>query len=214
MEQQDRRFAPSEPLDPRHGRFYVERVASLGFKDADPWKTPAIDSGRGSCAPVAESCSRGLVAFSVPFTHPVRGRLLAAAVFTAAVALLAAGFSLHPSASGSGTHQQFGLPPCSLLMLTGYPCPTCGVTTAFAWGIRGEVGQALLAHPAGLALALVVVVSLVASSAALLTGRGWRLSTGRLPAAWLAALALGLVLGGWGFKLLAGLWTGLYPVGN
>jgi hypothetical protein len=60
---------------------------------------------------------------------------------------------LEPSPTGLGTHMQLGLPACHFLRVTGRPCPTCGMTTAFAWFVRGRLDQAWRANPAGCLLA-------------------------------------------------------------
>lgn len=62
--------------------------------------------------------------------------------------LLVIGLSrwLTPSPYGVGTHLQLGLPPCSLYLITGRPCPTCGDTTSFAWMARGHILDALHAN--------------------------------------------------------------------
>ncbi len=52
-----------------------------------------------------------------------------------------------------GTHQQLGLPPCTFVVLTGYPCPSCGMTTSFALLIRGDVLNSLRANWVGTMLA-------------------------------------------------------------
>lgn len=73
--------------------------------------------------------------------------------------LLVAGFGLSawlsPDPRGHGTHQQLGLAPCSFLLLTGKPCPSCGGTTAFAHFVRGEWPSAIRANAAAFVLALV-----------------------------------------------------------
>ncbi|GAB1643616.1 DUF2752 domain-containing protein [Krasilnikovia sp. MM14-A1259] len=53
--------------------------------------------------------------------------------------------------------------PCPLRALTGIPCPACGLTTAAVVLVRGDVGAALAANPAimALAAAAVAVVPLV-----------------------------------------------------
>jgi hypothetical protein len=60
---------------------------------------------------------------------------------------------LRPDPAGFGTHQQLGLPPCQFARLTGRPCPSCGMTTAFAWTVRGRFDRAWGANPAGALLA-------------------------------------------------------------
>ena len=52
------------------------------------------------------------------------------------------------------THTKLGLPPCSFKLLTGRPCPSCGLTTSFALLIRGDVVNSLRANAAGTVLAL------------------------------------------------------------
>jgi hypothetical protein len=64
---------------------------------------------------------------------------------------------LIPSPRGYGTHQQLGYPACLMPILTGYPCPTCGMTTAFAYTVRGQLFSAFHAQPVGLALAIGLV---------------------------------------------------------
>ena len=65
---------------------------------------------------------------------------------------LAVAATLEPNLNGYGTHTQLGLPPCGFLLLTGSPCPGCGLTTAFAHAVRGSWGLAMSANPLGLAL--------------------------------------------------------------
>lgn len=74
-------------------------------------------------------------------------------LFLIAGFLLAA--NLSPSSRGYGTHQQLGLPPCSIQVLFGIPCPSCGMTTSFCWFVRGEVLNSARANLAGLYLATI-----------------------------------------------------------
>ncbi len=78
----------------------------------------------------------------------------------ASSATLAMARSLHPSASGVGTHVQLGLPPCRFLALTGIPCPSCGLTTSFAFAAHFQLKQALIASPFGLLLFFAVVLTI------------------------------------------------------
>src|SRR5262245_30516557 len=56
---------------------------------------------------------------------------------------------LHPSPRGLGTHEQLGLPPCPFLLLTGIPCPSCGLTTSFALAARLDFLSSLTVQPFG-----------------------------------------------------------------
>jgi Protein of unknown function (DUF2752) len=70
----------------------------------------------------------------------------------AACAVLAVASGLTPEAAGLGTHRQFGLPACGILGRTGWPCPSCGLTTSFALAARGRLADAALVQPFGLLL--------------------------------------------------------------
>jgi hypothetical protein len=78
--------------------------------------------------------------------------ILAASAAVLAVLLVTARW-LRPDPRGYGTHTQLGLMPCAFRGMTGYPCPSCGMTTAFAWVMRGHLVEAWRANPAGTLLA-------------------------------------------------------------
>jgi len=80
-----------------------------------------------------------------------------------ACAVLALAAWLKPSASGYGTHMQLGLPPCNFLLWTHHPCPSCGLTTCFAWMVRGQLGKAFLANPFGILAFLATVAAIPAA---------------------------------------------------
>ncbi len=88
---------------------------------------------------------------------------------------LLAGFSLArvltPSPAGLGTHQQLGLPPCTVRVLTGQPCPACGMTTSFSHFTRGQWGGSLSANSGGFLLALLCLATIPVLGWAALTGR-------------------------------------------
>lgn len=69
-----------------------------------------------------------------------------------ALAVPCAARTLEPHPQGLGTHVALGLPPCAFLDWLELPCPTCGMTTAFALLARGELLRSLQAHPLGLPL--------------------------------------------------------------
>jgi Protein of unknown function (DUF2752) len=51
------------------------------------------------------------------------------------------------------THLQLGLPPCTFKVITGRPCPACGMTTSFALFVRGDLANSLQANCVGTVLA-------------------------------------------------------------
>jgi hypothetical protein len=80
---------------------------------------------------------------------------LLAAAGVAALLILAR--KLEPDRRGYGTHTQLGLRPCAYLTVTGRLCPTCGMTTSFAWFARGRLDRSWQANPAGCLYALLCV---------------------------------------------------------
>lgn len=79
-------------------------------------------------------------------------RAVWAVLFAIPTAVVVTAAMLTPSSEGHGTHTQLGLPPCGFLVFTGYPCPGCGLTTAFAHMVRFQIGGAWHANPFGIAL--------------------------------------------------------------
>ncbi|MEZ6102595.1 MAG: DUF2752 domain-containing protein [Pirellulaceae bacterium] len=74
------------------------------------------------------------------------------------LALLATAACLQPSPDGFGTHQQLGLPPCSLQLLVGMRCPACGMTTSWSHFMHGQWLKAVMANSGGALLALLSAV--------------------------------------------------------
>ncbi|HEX6963231.1 MAG TPA: DUF2752 domain-containing protein [Lacipirellula sp.] len=124
-----------------------------------------------------------------------RMRWLLAAVGLAALTLVATARSLTPDARGFGTHEQLGFSACGFMSLTGRRCPTCGMTTAWAYGTRGDVRSAVAANGGGTVLLLLTMVAAPWLIASALLGRWWGVkpTTGVLliiGGAWLAVTVL------------------------
>jgi hypothetical protein len=115
--------------------------------------------------------------------------------------LLATAASLKPDARGYGTHQQLGLPPCTFYVIFHKPCPSCGMTTSWAWLLRGEIGHALSANAGG---ALLAVLSLVAAPWMLISAARGRWCGGP-PNDWTVAGFIGtvtlVIVGQWVWRL-------------
>ncbi len=96
-----------------------------------------------------------------------------------------------------GTHLQLGLPPCNFLVISGIPCPSCGMTTSISLLAHGDLVSAWRANSAGVVLGLVGLVSMVWCLVAGVGGRLWWFT--RLENGLLAALFVSLVvtLGRW-----------------
>ncbi len=98
-------------------------------------------------------------------------RIVWAVLFAVPLAVVITAAMLTPSAAGHGTHTQLGLPPCGFLVFTGYPCPGCGLTTAFAHMVRLQIFGAWHANPFGIVLFLCTAATIPVAAAGLV--RGW-----------------------------------------
>lgn len=130
-----------------------------------------------------------------------RERLIAAGIAILAVSPLVVASVLEPSSDGLGTHRQLGLPACSWVAGFGLPCPSCGMTTAFSFAARGELGAAFATQPAGALLAvLAAVVGVVAAWTAATGSRIWTLMWAAMDRrAWWSLL--GVVALAWIYKI-------------
>jgi hypothetical protein len=93
---------------------------------------------------------------------------------------------------------------CGLRTLTGYPCPTCGVTRAFVRTARFELGSAFRVNPlATVALLGTMAYVQYALSAVVLRTRRLRLThLTRRSTRLLLALCAALVLGNWAYMIV------------
>jgi hypothetical protein len=146
--------------------------------------------------------------------RPSATRAKALAVLAGGIALLAAAAWLEPDPSGAGTHRQAGMPTCNMLLVTGYPCPTCGMTTAFAHTVRGQWPAAFHAQPAGFLLALATILAVVLSVTTVVSGKTWVVNWYRLRPGRTAIAIISVFAVAWVYKIVAGLITGTLPVGR
>jgi hypothetical protein len=128
--------------------------------------------------------------------------LLAFALFLGILFVLAS--KLEPDPRGFGTHTQLGLLPCAFRVLTGRPCPTCGMTTSFAWFVRANLTQSWRANPsgsliAGLSLLLIPWLLFVAVRA-----RPWPFRFLEQPLVGLSVAVVALTLISWTFRMTIG----------
>ena len=133
---------------------------------------------------------------------PTRGAMVLLALGLSAVFGVARW--LEPDPKGFGTHTQLGLPPCHFAWVTGHPCPTCGMTTSFAWFARGRLDRSWQANPAGVLLApacLALIPWLLAGAAA---GRPLGFRSLETPLIGLVVATVALSLLSWTIRLLLG----------
>jgi hypothetical protein len=105
--------------------------------------------------------------------HWVRASLVIIGV--GLVGVFAVAIALDPYQDGkvwlAETHRQLGLPPCTFKHLTGYPCPSCGMTSSFALAIRGDLWHSVQANFVGTLLALGGLAFIPWAAASALKGR-------------------------------------------
>lgn len=136
-------------------------------------------------------------------SSPAVRRLIAAAVAFGSGAVLAVAAWLTPSAAGVGTHQQLHLPACGWIAIADMPCPTCGMTTAFAHAAHGHLWLSFVAQPLGCTLAIATAMAFLVSIYVVLTAShvGWAFTRlwGRSSGWMLSAI----VVAAWAYKFLS-----------
>ena len=83
-------------------------------------------------------------------------RFVLGAMALGLVVVFALALRINPYKGGpqrQGTHQQLGLPPCSFLLVTGVPCPSCGLSTSFSYAVRGDIAGGARANWVGVLMA-------------------------------------------------------------
>lgn len=140
-----------------------------------------------------------------PFAEAAFPRWLRAVMTTVGaglVGLLITAAFLTPSPSGMGTHRQLGLPACASTQLFGVRCPSCGMTTSWAYLVRGRLIASQQANTGGMLLGL---TSMFAGPWLFLSGLRGRW-VGVIPREWVVvAVGVGIILttlGDWAFRLM------------
>ena len=127
------------------------------------------------------------------------------------LAILVLAVWLTPDPRGYGTHRRLGFGKCGMLVTTGFPCPTCGMTTAFSYTVRGRLFKAFMAQPAGMALALATIATALGSGYVLISARMPRVPIPIMTPYALFITLLVILVGSWAFKIIVGLIDGTFP---
>ncbi len=183
----------------------MSKPQDLEAAAAPPTARPAARAVRPAARAVRRVSARhplGPLLCRVRHSKPAQARAQAAAVLAGCTVLLGLAAWLRPDEHGVGTHQQLGLPPCSLVQYSGIPCPTCGMTTAFACTVRGRWPAAVLAQPFGFATALVSILCVPLSLTVLISGKVWRINWYRISPNRVAVGVLTFFALAWGFKII------------
>ncbi|HEU4418986.1 MAG TPA: DUF2752 domain-containing protein [Planctomycetota bacterium] len=129
-------------------------------------------------------------------------RLAAVSTAAAAMAGVVMLWRVEPDARGHGTHEQFGMDPCGWPVAYGFPCPTCGCTTAACHLVHGHVLQAFATQPFGMLAAGAGVLLGAHALWCLARKRSFADLLVRLPFWRIVAAASALLLLAWGYKCL------------
>jgi hypothetical protein len=133
-----------------------------------------------------------------------RERRWLAAIGLGLLGLLALAAMLTPDPCGIGTHRQLGLPPCTFLTLTGRPCPTCGMTTSWAYLVRGQWKQAFQTNVGGALLGILAAVAAPWLLCSAKRGDWVGISPNGPATAWMLSALLLITLIDWAFRLFRG----------
>jgi hypothetical protein len=141
-------------------------------------------------------------------------RLTRAVLIAIAVALtgvFVAAFRIHPYDEDGkprtmSTHTQLGMPPCNFVVMTGKPCPSCGMTTSFALLVRGDVVSSMRANWVGSIICLLWAMTLVWAAASGVWGKPLFVPPGRgeLVFTIICGAVLMLMLARWAVILISG----------
>ena len=94
-------------------------------------------------------------------TLPARIRWLLVLTAAGLAMSLAIAGAVEPDPRGYGTHEHLGLRPCTFRVLFNRPCPSCGMTTAWAYAMHGHWLFAFRANAGGALLALAAMLAAV-----------------------------------------------------
>ena len=136
-----------------------------------------------------------------PLRLDVRGRLLAAGIAAACLAVYAVAAYLAPDPAGVGTAGRLGMMPCGFLQRTGLPCAACGMTTSFDHFVRFQWLKSLWAQPMGFGLAAAAGVTFWSAAYVAATGRPAHRLLRRLPTVRLVVFFVALGIMAWGWKI-------------
>jgi len=170
-----------------------------------PHTEPSIYPRFVEHGPIDSSVPDSALQSPVPLPRHLRARGFL--IGLACTAILLAAWHLEPDYLPLGTRSQLSFPGCAFRDRTGYPCPTCGMTTAWSRAVRGDLITALRANIAAVVLAVVALFAALFGLATALAGRVFYLRVlapvlGLFsPRRWLYGL-LALILVAWAWNAL------------
>ena len=130
------------------------------------------------------------------------GRMIALSVAIACLAVLVTAVALEPSRAGVATHIALGFADCQFLTTSGIPCPSCGMTTSFAWFVRGNLPASFYVQPMGTLLAAAAGMAFWGGLYIAATGKPvYRRLLAELPPVYYVIVPLALGIAAWAWKI-------------
>lgn len=115
--------------------------------------TSVFTTSGSAAPPTAPAAARDSRPIGVPGLG-LGQRAVSLVIALGCAAVLILGAWMDPSPAGHGTHTQLGIPPCGWKFALGYPCATCGMTTAVSHAAHGDVWSSVKVQPFGFLVAL------------------------------------------------------------
>lgn len=129
-------------------------------------------------------------------------RLLGAMAAVVCAVWLGVAVWVVPDSAGHGSHTQLGMPPCGWVIAFDKPCPTCGMTTAFAHAARGRLWTAFATQPFAALLAVAVAATFWMGLHSAATGSRAFAMLGRLLLPRYVWVGVALLMAAWVYKLV------------
>jgi hypothetical protein len=130
-------------------------------------------------------------------------RVVAAIIGIVTLMPLCVASRLTPNPNGVGTHTQIrGLTACPFEARYGIPCPSCGMTTSFAYFSRGNIVASFYIQPMGCVLAALSIMVFWFCLYLAISGRAVHRQFDRLPMNLLGFYFISFGLGAWAWKII------------
>lgn len=137
----------------------------------------------------------------VPRRVGLAGRAIAVVVALLCLTVFVLAAISKPSETGFGTHQSLGLARCQFFQSTGIPCPSCGMTTSFAWFVRGNFLASFYVQPMGFVLAVAAAMTIWGALYIAVSGRPVYVLLDFIPLRYTLLPALLFGVAAWGWKI-------------
>jgi uncharacterized protein DUF2752 len=129
------------------------------------------------------------------------GRMVSLIISAACLSVLLVAARLTPNPNGEGTHTALGMKECQFLARTGLPCPSCGMTTSFAFFVRGNLPASLYVQPMGTVLAILATLTFWAALYVGITGKPIARLMRIIPSRYYLVPLMAWAVIAWGWKI-------------